>query len=381
MNIKTHIISEDLELINAFKDISSLAVKTIQLDSINDSGADILIVSNKIVSLNRLLTLKNTDKKCFYLSDNGDLDDLKKIDMDVLSLRGVIIVPPKRTVLQIQEYILNNILEIDSENNVFTFFGSDSKVGTTSISQLVAINLAKRHKNKSVIMLFLDGQTGFDWIDSKYIKYCLADIKVTLKNNLLTSSTLKENCYQYAPNLFMLKGEIAIKDNVYYHQNEINSLINLCKDNFDFVIVDAGNTMNLQLRMTYSALINSDNRILVTDQLLKSYEMYIKGKSQILDSLKISDFKFIILNKYLKNNILYKKEEIIDKYELAIVSTLPYIEFYYQAAAEKNPLMFETEKTYKEGISTVVEYIEKKRGIIIPENNKNSIFSFKNKKE
>lgn len=381
MNIKTHIISEDLELISAFKDISSLSVKTIQLDSINDSGADILIVSNKIVNLNRLLTLKNTDKKCFYLSDDGDLDDLKKIDMDVLSLRGVIIVPPKRTVLQIQEYILNNILEVDSENNVFTFFGSDSKVGTTSISQLVAINLAKRHKNKSVIMLFLDGQTGFDWIDSKYTKYCLADIKVTLKNNLLTSSTLKENCYQYATNLFMLKGEIAIKDNVYYHQNEINSLINLCKDNFDFVIVDAGNTMNLQLRMTYSALINSDNRILVTDQLLKSYEMYIKGKSQILDSLKISDFKFIILNKYLKNNILFKKEEIIDKYELAIVSTLPYIEFYYQAAAEKNPLMFETEKTYKEGISTVVEYIEKKRGIIIPENNKNSIFSFKNKKE
>ncbi len=380
MNIKTHIISEDLELINAFKDIPSLAVKTIQLDSINDSGADVLIVSNKIIDLRNLLTIKNTNKKCFYLSDDGDLDDLKKIDSGVLSLREVIIVPPKRTVSQIQEFILNNILEVDSENNVFTFFGTDSKVGTTSIAQLIAINLAKRHKNKSVIMLFLDGQTGFDWIDSKYTKYCLADIKVALRNNLLTSANLKENCYQYAPNLFMLKGEIAIKDNVYYHQNEINSLINLCKDNFDFVIVDAGNTMNLQLRMTYSALINSDNKILVTDQLNKSYEMYIKGKNQILEDLKIDDFKFIILNKYIKNNILFKKEEIIDKYELAIVSTLPYIEFYYQAASEKNISMFETEKIYKEGINTVVEYIEKKRGII-PENNKESIFSFKKKRE
>ncbi|HBB28130.1 MAG TPA: hypothetical protein DC000_02580, partial [Clostridiales bacterium] len=158
--------------------------------------------------------------------------------------------------------------------------------------------------------------------------------------------------------------------------NEINSLINLCKDNFDFVIIDAGNTMNLSLRMTYSALINSDNRILITDQMPKSYEMYIKGKNQVLEYLKISDFKFIILNKYIQNSVLPKKDELADKYQLPIIGVLPYLDFYYQAAIEKSISMFETEKNYKNVILTIVKYIEKKCGLEISELNKKRFLSF-----
>jgi len=197
-----------------------------------------------------------------------------------------------------------------------------------------------------------------------------------MKNNLLTFANLKESCYQYMPNLYMLKGEIAIKDNVYYHQSEINALINLCKNNFDFVVIDAGNTMNLQLRMTYSALINSDNRFLVADQLPKTLEMYQKGKQQILNDLDISNFKFLILNKHIKNSILQKKEDISDKYELPIMSTLPYLDYYFQACADKSPSIFETDIEYRDNINKIVEYIEKKRGVFINENKKRGIFSW-----
>lgn len=372
--MKLHVVSEDLELINSLKEINTLQVKTIDKNDINDSGANILVISNKFIKIRELITIKNNDVKCFYLSDEEDSSVLDKLDPGILSLENIIVIPPKRTILQIQEYILNNIYEVNKENNVYAFFGTDSKVGVTSIAQAVAVNLSKRHKNKSVLMLFLDGQTGFDWIDNT-AKNCLADIKVALKNNLLTISSLKENCYQHTPNLFMLKGEIAIKDNVYYHQREINSLINICKDNFDFVIIDAGNTMNLQLRMTYSALINSDNKFLITDQFPKSYEMYQKGKNQILDDLKINDFKFLILNKYIKNSILLKKEDISDRYELPIISTLPFLDFHYQAVADKNISIFESEKIYKDSIIKLTEYIEKKRGIIPMEKTKKSIFS------
>ena len=371
--MRLHIISEDLDLINSLKGISNLQVKSIDKDDTNDSGADVLVVSNKLIKIRELLTMKNTAAKCFYLSDETDVELLDKLDVSILSLKKIIVISPKRTVLQIKEYILNNIYEVNKENNVFAFFGADSKVGVTSIAQAAAVNLSKRHKNKSVLMLFLDGQTGFDWIDTTYIKNCLADIKVSLKNNLLTPANLKENCYQYAYNLYMLKGEIAIKDNVYYHQNEINSLINLCKDNFDFVIIDAGNTMNLQLRMTYSALINSDNRILVSDQMPKSYEMYKKGKNQILNNLNIGDFKFLVLNKYFKNSILSKKEDISDKYELPVISVLPFIEYNYQAFSDKNISIFESEKDYKDNINKIVEYIEKKQGITTIEKPKRNI--------
>lgn len=377
--VKIDILSDDLALIEALKNISNIQVQMITIDNIDTSNADVLVVSNKFVQINKLLSIKLNDNLCFYLSDENDTDIIEKIDKGILNLKNIIIVPPKRTVTQIQEFILNKLFDIDSANNVFTFFGADSKVGTTSIVQNVGENLAKRHKSKNILMLFLDGQTGFDWVESSYIKTCLADIKVALKNKLLSSSNLKENCYRYMPNFYMLKGELEIKDNIFYHQDEINELINLCKENFDFIIIDAGNTMNLQLRMTYSALINSDNKILITDQLPKSYEMYIKGKNQILRDLAIDDFRFMVLNKYMKNNILLKKEEIVDKYNLPIISTLPYIDFYYQAAAEKNASLFEVEKAYKEGIMLLVEYIEKKRGLIATDKRKTGLFAFMRK--
>lgn len=374
--MKLNIISDDFELINKLKEISALNVKSITEDELNDNDADVIVISNKIISLNKLLSLKTNDIMSFYLSSQDDIPFIEKVDSSILDLKKIHIIPPKRTIIQIQEIILNKLFKTNNKNNVFTFFGTDSKVGTTSIAQSVALNLSKRHKNKSVLMLFLDGQTGFDWIDTTSNKSCLSDIKVALKNNFLTVSSLKENCYQYAPNLFMLKGEISLEENVYYHQNDINSLINLCKENFDFVIIDAGNTMNLCLRMTYSALINSENRILITDQMPKSYEMFIKGRNQVLEYLKISDFKFLVLNKYMQNSMLPKKDELADKYQLPIIGALPYLDFYYQASIEKSISMFETEKTYKNIILTIVKYIEKKCGLELNELNKKRFLSF-----
>ena len=374
--MKLNILSDDFELINKLKEVSALNVRSITEDELSENEVDVLVVSNRIISLNKLMSLKTSDALCFYLSSQEDISFIEKIDLSILELKKIHIIPPKRTISQIQEIILNKLFKTNNKNNVFTFFGTDSKVGTTSIAQLVAFNLSKRHKNKSVIMLFLDGQTGFDWINNTYNKSCLSDIKVALKNNFLTASSLRENCYQYAPNLFMLKGEISIEENVYYHQNDINSLINLCKDNFDFVIIDAGNTMNLCLRMTYSALINSDNRILVTDQMPKSYEMFVKGKNQVLEYLNISEFKFLVINKYIQNSMLPKKDELADKYQMPIIGVLPYLDFYYQAAIEKSISMFETEKTYSNIILTIVKYIEKKCGFEINELNKKRFLSF-----
>lgn len=374
--MKLNILSSDFELINSLKEIDSFDVKNITEEKLMDNDTDVLVVSNKIISLNKFLSLKNNDVLSFYLSSNDDWNMVQKIDLEILELKKICIIPPKRTVSQIQEIILNKLFKATNKNNIFTFFGTDSKIGTTSIAQSVAINLSKRHKNRSVIMLFLDGQSGFDWVDNSFDKACLSDIKVALKNKFLTASDLKRNCYQHTANLFMLKGEISMEENVYYHQNDINALINLCRDNFDFVIIDAGNTMNLPLRMTYSALINSENRILISDQMPKSYEMFTKGKNQVLEILQISDFKILILNKYMKNGILPKKDELAERYQIPVIGVLPYLDFFYQAAMERDVMAFEVEKTYKETILDVTKYIEKKCGLEVIELNKKRFFNF-----
>ncbi|QSX04920.1 hypothetical protein JYG23_09470 [Sedimentibacter sp. zth1] len=375
---KLNILSYDLTLIEKMNDIATIQVKKISEKDIINSDCDALVISNQIININTVLSIKNDNIKCFYLS-NCD-DEFKNIDLAMLKVKNIIVIPPKRTVEQIIKLIIDNMYNISNENNVFSFFGADSKVGATSICQNTAIELSKRHKNKNILLLFLDGQDGFDWVKKENGNKSLADVKFILKNNLLTQKNFKDNCYTLRENLFLLMGETNIKDNVYYHQNEINELIQFCNNIFDIVLIDAGNTMNLQLRMTYSALINSDNKILVTDQLPKSYELYSKGKEQILTNLKIDNFKFIVLNKYLKSNTLYKKNEIIEKYKLPILCTIPFVEFYEQAVIEKDSTTFCFDSKYKAEILSLIKYIESKVKLPYVEKVKKRMFRIKKSK-
>jgi hypothetical protein len=73
--------------------------------------------------------------------------------------------------------------------------------------------------------------------------------------------------------------------------------------------------------MTYSGLVNSDNKILVTDQTPRAYELYCEGKRQVLDYLAIGDFKFVIINKYIKGRGMPKKEYLSEKYKLPVLET------------------------------------------------------------
>ncbi len=369
--LKLHILSNNKELVSAFKEILSLQVKPIAENDLNYSNAEVLIVDSEMMNIDLLLTFKTTNTICFFITRLDDVNSVEEKDRDMLNFKNIHVVPPERNIEQIRKHVLSKIFNIKSTNNIFCFFGADSKVGTTGISQLAAVNLAKRHKEKSVLLLFLDGQTGFDWVeDNRNNTSCLSDLQIPLKNNQLTKIGIRESCLQILPNLLLLKGERRLDETACYHQDEISLLLDVCKDSFDFVIVDAGNSMNLDLRMTYAALINSDNNILIAEQLPKSLDMYNKAKTQVLSELKIDDFKFLVLNKYLKNNALYKKEEIVSKYGLPILTTLPYVDFYFQAAAEKNLSIFESDANFKAGIITIVKYIESKLGLRVVEKSK-----------
>ncbi|QSX05468.1 hypothetical protein JYG23_12395 [Sedimentibacter sp. zth1] len=374
--MQIHIISDDKKLIDSLKQVKSIKVKEIKKQDISEDKANILVISDKQIDINTLISLKNTQQKCYYLSSKENSNKIEKVDKSLLAVKNIYIVPPKRTIHQIQEYILKDTFEIIDENNVYTFFGADSKVGTTGIIQKVAIDIAKRHPNIKTIVLYLDGQEGFDWIEDTQTENSISDLKVALKNNLITEQNLEDCVYKYKLNLHMLKGEKTITDNMCYSQDEVNNIISLCKNVYDIVLIDAGSTKNIQLIMSYAALINSDNKILVTDQVSRSYDTYKKGKEQILEPLGISNFKFLILNKYINDSILSKPCELMEKYELVILSTLPYIDFHMQAATEKNITLFETEKQYEKGIKNIVEYIEKKKGLASTKIVKKPIFKF-----
>jgi hypothetical protein len=65
--MKLHIISNDLELIDELKDIVGFQVKLIDKKDLNDSEADVIVVSNEIIDIMMLLSTKATETKTFYL--------------------------------------------------------------------------------------------------------------------------------------------------------------------------------------------------------------------------------------------------------------------------------------------------------------------------
>lgn len=382
MSKKTiHIISDDFELINALKEIE-MNVKTISCEQMNEVPKDdILVVSDKKIEINKLISLKEKNINCFYLSSLDYIKQIEKTDKSLLEIKNIKIVPPKRTVIQIRDIIISNIYKKEKVNNIITFFGTDSKVGTTSIAQNLALYLSNNLKDKYIMYLCLNGQDGLDYsINAQKIKESsISNIKSNLKINILTLATVFDYCCKINDNLYLLRGESDIKETVYYNQNEINRLIELCKENFHFVIIDAGNINNLHLRMTYSALINSDNKILITDQTPKSNDLFIKAKLNILEPLEIKDFKCVV-NKYIKDNIMQKKDKLIEQYKLPIISTIPYIDDYYHIANEQNIEQFMKDKYYKKSIQELAEYITKKQGIKINDNtHKKTFFNFKTK--
>jgi len=64
--MKLHVISNDLELIDELKDIVGIQVKSIDKKDLNDSEADVLVVSNEIIDIKMLLSTKSTEAKTFY---------------------------------------------------------------------------------------------------------------------------------------------------------------------------------------------------------------------------------------------------------------------------------------------------------------------------
>jgi hypothetical protein len=62
-----------------------------------------------------------------------------------LELKKISVIPPRRSVEQIYKGIVELLYGKNQENNVYSVFGADAKVGATSIARNVASDLAKRN--------------------------------------------------------------------------------------------------------------------------------------------------------------------------------------------------------------------------------------------
>ncbi len=312
---------------------------------------DILVVSEDIVSKEDILEieLQKTPSFVFYLFSDGRglLSNVQKFKE-----KGIITLPINATKLCTYNFICKDIVpNFEFENNVFTFYGADSKVGTTMVAQSVAEFIAENTELK-VLTIFLSGKSS-DYYVNVTNPPTLDILKTKLFSEILSDTEVMHNCVKVKDNLYMLFGISMFLERRQYEPKHIETLFKIIKSNFDCVIVDAGSYV--ELGCTLGAIHETNHRYLVTNTSLNTLNDYTDLRQQVLNRLKVDSAKLVI-NKYGENEV-YSGDELSKLYCSEFLCNIPLIENSLACEYEKKTLLSFEDKEYNTAIEIIINDI------------------------
>ncbi len=214
--------------------------------------------------------------------------------------------------------------------NVIGFFGGDSQVGTTMIAQSVAECLSR--KNKRVLLVCGSGKLG-DGFMSLSGKHSLDDLKASVISGRIGEEDLMQNVEEFR-GLWVLpavKNPLTAK---YFPENTYQILLAAVNEQFDYVLIDGGDDVNLGL--TVSAMNSCRERFFVITQQNKALQRYAQLRKDVLVPLGLSGE--LIINKFQRDPSLFRMQEILGLCEAESAFRVPYVEYGWQAEMEGRTL-------------------------------------------
>lgn len=379
--MKLALVSNDISLQKRLEETGYFEEVKIIVGGINEvKETDILLVSDKVVKFNEFIYWMDSKshgiKRIYFMLSNIYESEIEKM-YAVLKAKKVSAITPKQTVTQIAERLLQEFDPgFNRQKNIITFFGADSKVGVTQISQAVAEAIAKKTELK-VCLMFLNGKPSTDYLGAKETS-TLDNIKVKIHNSILTASELKDSCI-CRNNLYILPGNETIMDTRHYTPEHIEYLIQLASQEFSMVIIDAGCYWDMY-GMTAGALNSTNFRFLVTTQQKTAWRQFSRTNNQILRLMQIESKDFMmIVNKYIYSNGLPKASNMADLYDMILAAHIPYMEIEgIQAEEEEKSLLSYNDKDYSQAIYSLCKLICTRQDIEFNEGKeeKRSLFGF-----
>lgn len=352
------ILSNDIVLVNTFKASNRFeVVEHISHENLSETKHDVLIISDRVTAFSELKKILSSmeGKKCFYMISSENFTNLSEA---IIHSEGVVMVPPRLTKEQILNFVFQKLnRNLFSRNKVFTFFGADSKVGTTMVAQSVSTNLAK--VTEKVLFIPLDGKTGGDYVDFDS-KFGLGEIKSRLQSKIISQTELLDICVKTNCGYNILPGVKSILARRQFHPEDIVHLLDLAQSLYDIIIVDAGS--DIELGMTVAALNSTPNRFLVTTQQDIARERYDSLRDQVLSKMSIDKF-LLIVNKHFENSALVNQSKMEESYGASMIAALPFVEYGWQCEQDKTTLMSYNNNEYKIGIDDISKIISSHVGI------------------
>lgn len=217
---------------------------------------------------------------------------------------------------------------------VMVFYGAAAKCGVTMLVQSLAECLAKQDRSKKVLLLQLSGNSGTQYSTATF-SYGLDDLRVKLSSKVLSEAEFLGTC-AISENLYTLQGTQNLMERKKYQPEDVNTLLELAKSTFDFVLVDGGSSVDLGLNI--GALLYADQTVLITTQNKGNLREYLQKNSQVLKQLQIS-FSRLIINRFYIAHFLPNEQELAKQYQIEHSTVVDYSSYSLQAENEGRTLV------------------------------------------
>lgn len=242
-------------------------------------------------------------------------------------------------------------------NNLFTFHGTDHKVGTTMTAQAIAETISTNHTNLKILLIAMNGRMSAEYIREEPVG--IDSMKFHIDNRMISGADfLKTSTHK--GNLYILAGIANEPEARYYHPDMARYLLEEVAPEFDLVIADGGNELDNGL--TVGALAVSEEVYLVMTQQESTIRRYEKNR-KLLGELGVEVSAYVV-NKYYDQDP-FGLSYIADRLELEKEKFHKVVSAGYsrQAEIDYRTLLEYKNEAYQTDITALANNILSKMGI------------------
>lgn len=292
--MKVQLLSDDINLFHALERVDEFQVENV--DSIDLSTADVFVVSDRLIHHNDLYNFLNKHNRVvFYLVSNQLDPQLLKQIRTICDSLNIHVVQPRLTEEQITITIYETIYPESKGNktNVVAVLSTIPNVGVTSSTLSIAAAIQSMTNAKIGVIGNNAWDDGIDQIDNYKGKY-LDEIKTQLSNRMFDKDSFLTAFHKDDKMPFYyLAGNKNSKIERLFTVEEIDYLIELAKDTFDLVLVDAGS--HFDNANVIQSLHHADLKLLIMNQQRKSIKKFNQIYNHILQPLGYSRNEFLLV--------------------------------------------------------------------------------------
>ncbi|HEY0826702.1 MAG TPA: hypothetical protein VGE40_01285 [Bacilli bacterium] len=292
-----------------------------KVTEIKQLSSDLILMTEDSIGCHELFDLRlyHEHAVIFYMvSKENDFTSLKKIHMILEATHIHLIMghysPAEVIERMFQHFIVENKIDY---NPVIVFQGTHSGAGVTSTLQSLAKILSEMTDHKIGVLGFNAWDAGTQFMN--YSSEFMDQLKIRMTNHLLTSEELIAAMAHKG--FYYLAGNRKSKLERFYTEDEVQFLIELSRQTFDVVLIDAG--CHVDNAMSLQALKSADIRYLVTTQQQKGLDRWKRMHTEI----KLCH-DYLIVNKYRKLPELFTSKIISDELRTTFLASIPHLESY-----------------------------------------------------